>query len=52
MIASELNPADLLTGTDDPSNVSVCSLWKYRPELMTQPLEMWPVNKSADCELP
>ena len=51
-ISSELNSADLLTRPHDPSKAITSSLWKYGPEFMALPLEMWSVSQSTDCELP
>lgn len=51
-ISSELNPADLLTRPHDPSKAAISSFWKYGPEFMNLPLEMWPVSQSSNCELP
>ncbi|XP_068236976.1 uncharacterized protein [Palaemon carinicauda] len=51
-IASGLNPADLLTRPQDPLNVGVVYSWKYGPEFMALPLEVWPISQSVNCELP
>ncbi|XP_068233584.1 uncharacterized protein [Palaemon carinicauda] len=51
-IASGLNPADLLTRPQDPLNVAVVYPWKYGPEFMALPLEVWPISQSVNCELP
>ncbi|XP_068246822.1 uncharacterized protein [Palaemon carinicauda] len=51
-IASGLNPADLLTRPQDPLNVAVVYSWKYGPEFMALPLEVWPISQSVNCELP
>lgn len=48
-IASELNPADLLTRPHDPSDVAVSPLWKYGPEFMTQHFVMLPISQSENC---
>ncbi|XP_068243847.1 uncharacterized protein [Palaemon carinicauda] len=51
-IAYGLNPADLLTRPQDPLNVAVVYSWKYGPEFMALPLEVWPISQSVNCELP